>query len=148
MKVLSTLLAAAAFVLATPALAQSDGCTPREVATEFFDAFYVKKQPRKAFETWVIPEYVQHNPLAATGRAPAIAFLEPFFESTPGASYSIKRMLVDGDLVAVHSHLKMTPDDRGMAVVDIVRVENCKIVEHWDVIQPVPEQALNDNGMF
>jgi len=103
---------------------------------------------RAAFETWVEPGYIQHNPLAATGRDAAIAFLEPFFRTHPDATYSIKRIIADGNLVVVHSQATFTAGDRGLAVVDILRVEHCKIAEHWDVAQPVPEKAANANGMF
>jgi predicted SnoaL-like aldol condensation-catalyzing enzyme len=65
-----------------------------------------------------------HNPLATTGRDAAIAFLEPFFQGHPDAVYSIKRIIADGNLVAVHSHAKFTADERGLAVVDILRVEH------------------------
>ena len=109
---------------------------------------YVEKQPREAFETWAQPGYIQHNPLAATGRDAAIAFLEPFFQSHPDASYSIKRIIADGNLVAVHSHAVFTRGERGLAIVDILRVDHCKIAEHWDVAQAVPEKAANSNGMF
>jgi predicted SnoaL-like aldol condensation-catalyzing enzyme len=61
---------------------------------------------------------------------------------------TVHRVLVDGDLFAVHLHGQSGPGDRGAAAVDILRVENCKIVEHWDVTQPVPERSMNDNGMF
>ena len=57
-------------------------------------------------------------------------------------------MLADGDLVALHAHSIREPGERGVAIVDIFRLENGKIVEHWDVIQPVPEKANNDNTMF
>jgi predicted SnoaL-like aldol condensation-catalyzing enzyme len=132
------------------ALAQAGECRlkPKEVVTRFMTKFYLEKQVREAFETWVEPGYIQHNPLAATGRDAAIAFLEPFFQSHPDASYSIKRIIADGDLVAVHSHARFTAGDRGLAVVDILRVEHCKIAEHWDVAQPVPEKSANSNGMF
>jgi predicted SnoaL-like aldol condensation-catalyzing enzyme len=132
------------------ALAQADQCrlTPKEVVSAFMTKFYLEKKVREAFETWVEPDYIQHNPLAKTGRDAAIAFLEPFFQSHPDASYSIKRIIADGNLVAVHSHAKFTADDRGLAVVDILRVDNCKIAEHWDVAQPVPEKSANTNGMF
>ncbi|MEJ2458457.1 MAG: nuclear transport factor 2 family protein [Novosphingobium sp.] len=149
-----TILLAAAAMLVTGAAqaddtqAQSCHLTTREVVTKFFDAFYIKKQVRTAFETWVAPGYIQHNPSAASGRDAAIAFLEPFFTNNPGISYSIKRIIAEGDMAAVHSHGKFAPGDRGMAIVDIVRVENCKIVEHWDVVQPVPEKSMNENTMF
>jgi predicted SnoaL-like aldol condensation-catalyzing enzyme len=122
--------------------------TPKEVVTRFITEFYVEKRVREAFETWVEPGYIQHNPLAASGRDAAIAFLEPFFQGHPDAAYSIKRILADGNLVAVHSHAKFAAGERGLAVVDILRVEHCKIAEHWDVAQPVPEKSANPNGMF
>src|SRR6516162_9388887 len=131
-------------------LTHADQCrlTPKEVVTKFMTKLYLEKQVRKAFETWVEPGYIQHNPLATTGRDAAIAFLEPFFQSHPDTVYSIKRIIADGNLVAVHSHAKFSADDRGLAVVDILRVDHCKIAEHWDVAQPVPEKSANTNGMF
>ena len=88
------------------ALADADECrlTPKEVVTQFMTEFYLEKRVRQAFETWVEPGYIQHNPLAATGRDAAIAFLEPFFQGHPDAVYAIKRISADGNLVAVHSH--------------------------------------------
>jgi predicted SnoaL-like aldol condensation-catalyzing enzyme len=143
------ILLTATLTLAT-ALAHADECrmTPKEVVTRFMDEFYTQKKVREAFETWVEPGYIQHNPMAKTGRDAAIAFLEPFFQSHPDAKYSIKRIIADGNLVAVHSHAVFTPGERGLAIVDILRVDNCKIAEHWDVAQPVPEKSANTNGMF
>ena len=130
--------------------AEAAGCRlkPKEVVSRFMTQFYVDKTVREAFETWVDPGYVQHNPMAATGRDAAINFLEPFFAQHPDIHYSIARIIADGNLVAVHSHGKFSADDRGIAVVDILRVEGCKVMEHWDVVQPVPEKAANSNGMF
>ena len=146
----SPLILLATLLALTAAGARAEECrlTPKEVVTQFMTEFYVHKQVRAAFETWVDPGYIQHNPLAPTGRAAAIAFLEPFFRDHPDASYSIKRIIADGNLVAVHSHGKFTAAERGLAIVDILRVENCKVVEHWDVAQPVPEKSANSNGMF
>jgi predicted SnoaL-like aldol condensation-catalyzing enzyme len=153
MRAPATLFSAAlifAAAVAHSAAAHADEChlTPKEVVTRFMTKFYLEKQVREAFETWVEPGYIQHNPLAKTGRDAAIAFLEPFFNSHPDASYSIKRIIADGNLVAVHSHAKFTADDRGLAVVDILRVDHCKVAEHWDVVQSVPEKSANTNGMF
>ncbi|HME37442.1 MAG TPA: nuclear transport factor 2 family protein [Steroidobacteraceae bacterium] len=149
MRPLLLLLTAATLTFAA-ALAHSEECrlTPKEVVTRFMTQFYVEKQVREAFESWVEPSYIQHNPLAATGRDAAIAFLEPFFQGHPDIVYSIKRIIADGNLVAVHSHAKFAAGDRGLAVIDILRVERCKIAEHWDVAQPVPEKSANSNGMF
>ena len=144
------LLLTAVTLSSAASLAHSGECrlTPKQVVTKFITQFYVEKRVREAFETWVDPGYIQHNPLAATGRDAAIAFLEPFFKGHPDAVYSIKRIIADGNLVAVHSHAKFTADERGLAVVDILRVDHCKIAEHWDVAQPVPEKSANSNGMF
>ncbi len=81
---------------------------PKQVVTRFMTQFYVDKKVREAFETWVDPGYIQHNPLAATGRDAAVKFLEPFFAQHPDIHYSIARIIADGNLVAVHSHGKFT----------------------------------------
>ena len=139
-----------AVLAASSAHAEPASCrlNPKQVATRFMTQFYVDKKVREAFEAWVDPGYIQHNPLAETGREAAIRFLEPFFAQHPGIHYSIARVIADGNLVAVHSHGVFGPDDRGIAVVDILRVKGCKVMEHWDVVQPVPEKSANSNGMF
>jgi predicted SnoaL-like aldol condensation-catalyzing enzyme len=144
-----SLLVAATLALA-PKFADAGPCrlTPKQVVTRFMTTFYVDKQVRKAFETWVAPGYIQHNPLAQTGRQAAIDFLEPFFAQHADISYSIKHIIADGNLVAVHSHGVFTAGDPGIAVVDILRVESCRVVEHWDVVQAVSAKSANANGMF
>jgi predicted SnoaL-like aldol condensation-catalyzing enzyme len=143
-----TVITATFAATAVPSHADTCRLTPKEVVTRFMTEFYIEKKVRAAFETWVVPGYIQHNPLATNGRDAAIQFLEPFFAKNPGITYSIKRIIADGNLVAVHSHGVFAPGDRGSAIVDILRVENCKVVEHWDVIQPVPEKSANNNTMF
>lgn len=145
---LAILAAALLAITAQPAEAKRCTLKPKEVVTRFMTEFYVQKQVRSAFERWVDPGYIQHNPMAQTGRDAAIAFLEPFFAGNPHIRYEIKRIIADGNLVAVHAHGRFAPDDRGIAVVDILRVEGCKVMEHWDVVQPVPEKSANENGMF
>lgn len=150
MRRLMIVVLAATLASSSAVQARTAACklTAKQVATRFMTEFYIDKHVRKAFETWVDPGYIQHNPLAPTGRAAAIAFLEPFLTNNPGISYSIKRIIADGDLVAIHSQMKMSPEDRGFAVVDILRIKRCKVLEHWDVIQQVPEKSANTNTMF
>lgn len=142
------ILCAALLVGGGPASAAKCKLTPKQVVTNFMTKLYLDKKPREAFERWVDAGYIQHNPMAATGRDAAIAFLEPFMAANPGTVYSIKRIIADGNLVAVHAHGKFSAEDRGIAVVDILRVQGCKVMEHWDVVQPVPEKSANENGMF
>ena len=94
------------------------------------------------------PRYTQHNPNAADGPEGLrdyIAFLKDKF---PNNRSEIKRIFADGDYVIVHDHAVREPGTRGLAIVNIYKLENGKVVEHWDVIQPVPEKAANNNGMF
>jgi predicted SnoaL-like aldol condensation-catalyzing enzyme len=146
-------LIAAIVLLAAPA-AHAETCklTPKQVVTRFLQEFYIEKKVRSSFEKWVDPGYIQHNPYAATGREAAIQFLTKFVEGNPGQRTRIHRVIADGNLVAAHSHGWQedgTPEQkRGFAVVDMFRVEGCKVMEHWDVIQPVPETSANTNTMF
>jgi predicted SnoaL-like aldol condensation-catalyzing enzyme len=148
------LIFAAALAVLAPAAAHAEACklTPKEVVSQFMDEFYIQKKVRSSFERWVDPGYIQHNPYAATGRDAAIAFLEPFVANNPGQKTEIRRIIADGNLVAVHSHGWNESGDaaakRGFSVVDMFRVDGCKVMEHWDVLQPVPEAAANTNTMF
>ena len=128
----------------------SDECamSPREVVEQFVEGFYRKKNVRKTFEDWVHPDYIQHKPSLPNGREAVILFLERLLERFPDRTFTIHRIIASDDLVAVHYHSQATQADRGFAVVDIFRVEGCQMVEHWDVVQPVPEESANDNTMF
>jgi predicted SnoaL-like aldol condensation-catalyzing enzyme len=94
------------------------------------------------------PGYIQHNPNVATGSEALKQMLVRAKERYPGAEHRVKRLIADGDLVAAHVHLIFTPGERGLAVVDIFRIEDGRIAEHWDVAQPIPETTANENGMF
>jgi predicted SnoaL-like aldol condensation-catalyzing enzyme len=93
-------------------------------------------------------DYIQHSPLAATGAQGLKDFLDWARARSPAAEHRIKRMFADGDYVIVHVHVIINPGDRGNAVVDIFRIADGRIAEHWDVGQEVPAHAANDNGMF
>jgi predicted SnoaL-like aldol condensation-catalyzing enzyme len=141
---------AAACATAQSAVSQEPaaGGGNRAVVTDFIRLFYGEKRVRQAFETHVVENYIQHNPMALDGREPAITAIEGFFGRFPNLRGDVKRILVDGDLAAVHIHIIPSPGDRGFAVVDLLRLENGKIVEHWDVLQPVPENPPNPKAMF
>ena len=123
----------------------------RQVAERFIQLFYVDDNPRDAFMCWMHPDYIQHNPNAPTGRDATLAMMEEGLERTPGLSHEVKRVVWgDADLFAVHFHFRREPGTRGWAVVDILRVAAGYIVEHWDVMQDIPDPstAKNRNGMF
>lgn len=106
------------------------------------------KQPAEAAEAYLGPRYIQHNPQVADGAEAFVGFITGFTQQFPDLHLDIKRVIAEGDLVVTHSLLTVHPDDRGTAVMDIFRLADGKIVEHWDVLQPVPEEAANANTMF
>jgi predicted SnoaL-like aldol condensation-catalyzing enzyme len=120
----------------------------REVVTRFIDLFYKQHKVREAFETYVVPEYIQHHPAATDGRDNAINALGPYFASQKELKHEVQRILVDGNLAAVHVKATNGANDRGAAIVNLLRLENGKIVEHWEVFQRVPEKSVNPRAMF
>jgi len=133
---------------ATPADAGISKKPNARKAVAFLDMVFNQKKVKEGFDTYVGDKYIQHNPLAADGKDAAVEVLGKALQALPGWSYDIKHAYVDGDIVVVHSHVRMKPEDRGFAVVDIFRFEKGKVVEHWDVLQPIPEKSANDNTMF
>jgi len=130
---------------APPALADAEA--HKQAVLEFYD----KALNQKDFEAaskYFGPRYIQHNPGAPDGIEGFKAFIALRKEKFPNAKSEIKRAFADGDYVILHVHAMREPGERGVAVVDIFRLENGKIVEHWDVVQPIPEKTANNNGMF
>lgn len=118
----------------------------RELMTDFARIFYTERDPRAAFDRYVAPGYTQHNPGLPDGPEAAVDGLEPKFQAE-GARFEIQRILVDGDLAVVH--LKASrPGAPDTAVADFYRIEDGRIVEHWDVLQPVPSTSANAHPMF
>jgi predicted SnoaL-like aldol condensation-catalyzing enzyme len=114
----------------------------------FYNLAFNDKQPAEAAAKYFGSEYIQHNPQAGDGAEAFVQAISGFVAQFPQVSVDIKRAVAEDDLVVMHSHLKVSPEDRGTAVMDIFRLQDGKIVEHWDVLQPVPETAANDNTMF
>lgn len=113
--------------------------------------FYQKAINEKDFtsaEVYLGDKYIQHNPIAADGKEGLKSFIGYLKAKAPKYHSEIKRVFADGDFVILHVHNTPAPGDKGKAIVDIFRLEKGKIVEHWDVIQPIPEKAANENGMF
>ena len=120
----------------------------KQTALAFVNTAFNEKKPAEAVENYGGSHYIQHNPQAPDGFEAFVQFVGGFLEQFPQTSYEIKRTVAEGDLVALHSLLKTSPEDRGTAVADFFRLEDGKVVEHWDVLQPVPERAANEHPMF
>jgi predicted SnoaL-like aldol condensation-catalyzing enzyme len=114
-------------------------------------AFYDAVLNRKDFDAaskYLGNRYTQHNPGAADGPEGLKGFVAFLKDKFPNNRSEIKRIFADGDYVIVHVHAVREPGTRGNAIVDIFKLENGKVVEHWDVVQPIPEKPANNNGMF
>ena len=119
----------------------------KKVVLQLYEAA-INQKDFEAASKFLGPRYVQHNPRAADGPEGLKAFLAFLREKFPDYHSEIKRVFADGDYVILHVHNVPTPGSRGNAIIDIFRLENGKVVEHWDVRQEIPEQAANSNTMF
>jgi len=127
------------------------GPAQQEVNRQVVLAFYQKGLNEKDVDgalAYVGKSYVQHNPNAGDGSEGFRKFVGFLREKFPNSRGEIKRSFVDGDYVILHVHVVREPGTRGNAVVDIFKLENGKIIEHWDVVQPIPENPANSNTMF
>ena len=140
------LLPLIALTVAMPAFA-ADLEANKKAVVEFYD-LAINKKDFEAASKFFGPKYIQHNPTAPDGIEGFKGFLGFLREKFPNAKSEIKRVFAEGDYVILHVHAVREPGTRGRAIVDIFRLENGKIVEHWDVVQPIPEKPANNNGMF
>jgi predicted SnoaL-like aldol condensation-catalyzing enzyme len=138
-------LSAATFVARAADPAQQE--ENKKTVAAFYDAALNQKD-FDAASKFLGNRYTQHNPTAADGPEGLKRFVAFLKEKFPNNRSEIKRIFADGDYVIVHVHAVREPGTRGNAIVDIFKLENGKVVEHWDVVQPIPEQAANNNGMF
>ena len=120
----------------------------KRIVREWHELAINQRKPEEAVAKYLGTNYRQHNPGSGDGPEPFIAIVKRFAQIFPELRMEPKRIIAEGDYVVLHSHLILKPGDRGSAVVDIFRLENGKIVEHWDVVQEIPEMAKNNNTMF
>lgn len=141
------MLVAVSCVAAVPASAAPPQSN-KDLVVAFFRMMFQDRDIDEAVRLYVSPNYTQHNPYMQDGVGPLVDFYPAYFEQHPQSIVEIKRVIAEGDLVVIHNLWRDSPEDRGQAVMDIFRVDNGKIVEHWDVSQEIPENPANKNGMF
>lgn len=120
----------------------------KSTVLEFFDLAFQQQKPGEAREKFMGATYTQHNPQVPDGPDTFVGAIGGMFEQFPNFTSDVKRVITEDDLVAIHHEVHMVPGDDGSSVVDIFRVADGKVVEHWDIIQAIPAEAANDNTMF
>jgi predicted SnoaL-like aldol condensation-catalyzing enzyme len=86
-------------------------------------------------------DFINHNPQTTNGLTGAQAL----FSQVGSIDAEIHRMVCEGNLVAVHAHYTAPQSNAGM---DFFKINNGKIVEHWDVLQDIPDATASGQDMF
>jgi predicted SnoaL-like aldol condensation-catalyzing enzyme len=120
----------------------------KQIAVAFWNRVFTDRDPGGAVAAYVGASYTQHNPDTADGPSAFIQSMIENLRGVPNMRAEIKRVVAEGDLVVIHNHITSGAGDRGLAGFDLFRLNDGKIVEHWDARQPVPEHQANGNTMF
>jgi predicted SnoaL-like aldol condensation-catalyzing enzyme len=120
----------------------------RKTVIAFYDMMFNQCRPREAIEQFTGQTYIQHNPHVGDGKEAFIAYFEKMAREFPGKHVEFIRTVAEGNLVVLHCR-QTWPGLPDYAGIDIFRLDDQgKVVEHWDVLQTVPDEMAHANGMF
>src|ERR1700719_3891508 len=120
----------------------------KRLVTEFYELAINRREPAEAARKYIELPYRQHNPEVTDGPDGFVQFVNNMKTKHPKLKVKITKVLADEDMVVLHVHLTRESNDPGLAIAELFRLKNGKIVEHWDVVQPVPEKSASGNSMF
>ena len=123
--------------------------TNRTIVLAFYHEGLLARQPEQAFLRYMAPDFVEHKPDIPKGtREDTAEFLAQIIAEMPEARWEIVRTIAEGDMVFLHARFTPASGAPSYALADIFRVNDCKIVEHWDVVGPPPKEQVNPNSRF
>jgi len=128
----------------------TDTMRNRELVLAFYEAALNEKNVEKT-KKFLGDKYIQHNPHVAEGPEGLLRLVQFRRDKFPKGRNEVKMVIAEGDLVALQVHSVLVPGTPGRKIIDIFKVEDNKVVEHWDAIQEITEELfppINGNGLF
>jgi len=119
----------------------------RKLVLDFCSLAFVEGRHREAAERFLGERYIQHNPFVADGVEGFVQFFESWeANKRPDFRHRILRVIADEDYVAVHATIHEGDGHAGSVLCDIFRIEDDRIVEHWDAFKPLADPATIPHG--